>query len=323
MSVIQNHTSASAWIITLAILAAVLLIDFVMAYKARNIVTTLRSVALWTAFYVAAAIGFGISLGFWSTHQSRSEFFAGWITEYSLSFDNLFVLLLIMAKLKVEKEREQIILFWGILTSLLLRGIFIAGGSALVNRYVWIFYIFGSFLIYTAVQLFRESESEEWEEGRLVSFMKRRGVKLAVIAMISISLTNVLFALDSIPAIFGLTRNPYVIVTATIFASMGLRQLYFLIGDLMGKLIYLSEGLSVILAFIGFKLVCEAAASEGHHKVAGVKIPDISLGFSLGFVVSILVLTALMSAIKVRRHQGHDGDSEGNNRADDKRKQGA
>jgi len=299
--VIANHTSALAWTLTLGGLALVLLFDFIFAYRSRNVVTSLRSVAIWTGIYVAAASVFGISLGFWSTNQSRSEFFAGWITEYSLSFDNLFVLLLIMARLQVEKEREQIILFWGILSSLLLRGIFIAGGSALVNRYQWIFYFFGGFLIYTAIQLFRESESEEWEEGRIIAFLRKRGVKIAIIGMVAIALTNMLFALDSIPAIFGLTRNPYVIVTATIFASMGLRQLYFLIGDLMGKLIYLSEGLSVILAFIGLKLIFEATIAEGHPKVAGIKVPDISLGLSLSFVIGTLVITAILSAIKGRK----------------------
>jgi tellurite resistance protein TerC len=282
-------------------LALVLLLDFLFAFRNRRKVTPLRNVALWTAFYVATAIAFGISLGFWSTSQSRSEFFAGWITEYSLSFDNLFVLLLIMARMQVEKEKEEMILFWGILSSLFLRGVFIAGGSALVNRYEWIFYLFGGFLIYTAIQLFRESETEEWEESRFIALLRRRGVKIAIIAMIAISLTNLLFAFDSIPAIFGLTRNPYVIVTATIFASMGLRQLYFLIGDLMGKLIYLSEGLSVILAFIGLKLVFEAAIAQGHQNVLGIKIPEISLGLSLGFVIGTLLITAILSALKVRK----------------------
>ena len=298
---ITNHTSALAWTLTLGGLALILLLDFFFAYRNRRSVTSLRNVAIWTAVYVAAAIAFGISLGFWSTGQSRSEFFAGWITEYSLSFDNIFVLLLIMARMQIEKEKEEMILFWGILSSLLLRGVFIAGGSALVNRYEWIFYIFGGFLIYTAIQLFRESETEEWEESKLIGFLRRRGVRVAVIAMIAIALTNMLFAFDSIPAIFGLTRNPYVIVTATIFASMGLRQLYFLIGDLMGKLIYLSEGLSVILAFIGLKLVFEAAISQGHHKVLGIKIPEISLGLSLGFVIGTLAITAILSALKVRK----------------------
>ena len=298
---ITNNTSALAWALTLGGLALILLLDFSFAYKNRRNVASLKNAAVWTCVYIGAAIAFGISLGFWSTGQSRSEFFAGWITEYSLSFDNLFVLLLIMARLQVEKEKEEMILFWGILSSLLMRGVFIAGGSALVNRYEWIFYIFGGFLIYTAVQLFRESETEEWEESRLITFMRKRGVKIAVIGMVAIALTNLLFAFDSIPAIFGLTRNPYVIVTATIFASMGLRQLYFLIGDLMGKLIYLSEGLSVILAFIGLKLVFEAAISQGHEKVLGVRVPDVSLDFSLTFVIGTLAITALLSALKTRK----------------------
>jgi tellurite resistance protein TerC len=208
-----------------------------------------------------------------------------------------------MARLKVAKEKEQMILFWGILSSLLLRGVFIAGGAALVNRYIWIFFFFGGFLIYTALQLFRESESEEWEEGRVIRYLRKRGASVGVVAMTAIALTNLLFAFDSIPAIFGLTRNPYVIVTATIFASMGLRQLYFLIGDLMNKLVYLSEGLSIILAFIGLKLIFEATIGEGHHKVAGIPVPEISLGVSLGFVVGVLIFTALLSALKVRRIQ--------------------
>ncbi len=298
---IINNTSALAWTITLGGLVLVLLVDFLVAYRSRHKVTSLRSVGLWTIFYIVAAIAFGISLGFWSTNQSRGEFFAGWITEYSLSFDNLFVLLLIMARLQVAKEREQIILFWGILSSLLLRGVFIAGGSALVNRFEWIFYIFGGFLIYTAMQLFRESETEEWEEGRVIRYLRKRGTSIGVIAMAAIALTNLLFAFDSIPAIFGLTRNPYVIVTATIFASMGLRQLYFLIGGLMEKLVYLSQGLSVILLFIGAKLVFEAALAEGHKKVVGVRIPNVSLGVSLGFVIGTLVITAVLSALKSRK----------------------
>ena len=298
---IINNTSALAWAITLAGLAGVLIIDFLIAFRNRHRTTPLRNVALWTAFYVSAAIIFGFTLGIWNTEQARGEFFAGWLTEYSLSFDNLFVLLLIMARLKVAKEKEEIILFWGILSSLLLRGLFIAGGSALVNRYIWIFYIFGGFLVYTAVQLYRESGSEEWKEGRFLLWLRKRGASIAVIAFTAIALTNLLFAFDSIPAIFGLTRNPYVIVTATIFASMGLRQLYFLIGDLMHKLVYLSEGLSIILAFIGIKLVFEAAIGEGNSKVLWVSIPNISLGVSLVFVVGVLALTALLSFLKGRK----------------------
>ena len=298
---IINTTSTLAWAITLGALGLVLLLDFLMAFRNRHKTTSLRSVALWTAFYIFSAIAFGTSLGFWSTSRARTEFFAGWLTEYSLSFDNLFVLILIMSSLKVAKEREEIVLFAGIISSLLLRGIFIAGGAALINRFEWIFYIFGGFLIYTAVKLFRESEDEEWREGRALRFMRKRGLSISVIALTAVAMTNLIFAFDSIPAIFGLTRNPFVIVTATIFASMGLRQLYFLIGDLMSKLIYLSEGLAVVLGFIGLKLVFEAAIGEGHSSVWGIAIPNISLGVSLGFVIAVLIITTALSLFKSRK----------------------
>jgi tellurite resistance protein TerC len=298
---IVNTTSSVAWTLTLAGLGLVLLLDFIFAFRNRHKATSLRNVAWWTLFYVAAAVAFGATLGLWSTTQARTEFFAGWLTEYSLSFDNLFVLILIMASLKVAKEREEIVLFAGIASSLLLRGLFIAGGAALINRFEWIFYIFGGFLIYTAVTLFRESEKEEWREGRIIRLMRRRGFSLSLIALIAVALTNLIFAFDSIPAIFGLTHNPYVIVTATIFASMGLRQLYFLIGDLMSKLIYLSEGLAVVLGFIGIKLVFEAALGEGHTRIWGVAVPNISLGTSLAVVISVLALTTIFSVLKSRK----------------------
>lgn len=298
---ITNTTSARAWAITLGILGIVLILDFVMAYKNRHKATNLRSVALWTVFYVLAAVGFGASLGFWSTPRAQTEFFAGWLTEYSLSFDNLFVLILIMSSLKVAKEREEIVLFAGIASSLVLRGVFIAGGAALINRFEWIFYIFGGFLIYTAIKLFTESESEEWKEGPVLRILRKRGFSISVIALSAIAATNLVFAFDSIPAIFGLTRNPFVIVTATIFASMGLRQLYFLIGDLMSRLVYLSEGLAVVLGFIGLKLVFEAAISEGHSKFWGITIPNISLGLSLGFVIFVLAATTILSLLKSRK----------------------
>lgn len=303
---IVNSTSAIAWTLTIVGLGLILLFDFLLAFRNRHKATSLRNVAWWTAFYVLAAIAFGATLGLWSTTRARTEFFAGWLTEYSLSFDNLFVLILIMTSLKVAKEREEMVLFAGIVSSLLLRGIFIAGGAALINRFEWIFYIFGGFLIYTAVTLFRESEKEEWHEGRIVRLMRKRGFSLSVIALIAVAMTNLIFAFDSIPAIFGLTRNPYVIVTATIFASMGLRQLYFLIGDLMSKLIYLSEGLALVLGFIGIKLVFEAAIGEGHTRVWGIKIPTISLGVSLGVVIALLVLTTALSLFtsRSRRPEG-------------------
>ncbi len=255
----------------------------------------------WTLFYVGLAIGFGYSLGIWSTTRARSEFFAGWITEYSLSFDNLFVFILILARLKVAKEREELVLLIGIVSSLLLRGVFIAGGSALINRWSAIFFLFGGFLVYTAISLVKESEHEEWKEGRLIAFLRKKGASTFVVALVAIATTNVLFAFDSIPAIFGLTKNPYIIVTANVFALMGLRQLYFLIGGLMQKLIYLTEGLATILAFIGLKLIFEAAHSQGWEKIAGVKVPVISLQVSLGFIVVVLTTTTALSLWKSKR----------------------
>jgi tellurite resistance protein TerC len=290
--------STFAWTITLTGLALFLALDFFIAYKDRHHPTTLKKATLWVIIYIGLAIAFGAYLGVWATHQARTEFFAGWITEYSLSFDNLFVFILILARLKVAKEREELVLLIGIISSLFLRGIFIAAGSAIVNRFEWIFFFFGAFLIYTAIQLFRESEEEEWREGRTLTYMRKRGASIFLLALTAIALTNVLFAFDSIPAIFGLTRNPYVIVSANIFALMGLRQLYFLIGGLMSRLIYLTEGLSIVLAFIGIKLIFEAAISTHHRQVLGLNVPVISLRISLGFIIGTLVLTAIISLIK-------------------------
>ncbi len=306
----SNSMSVHAWVITLAGLTAVLAFDFVLAFINRNKKTTLRAATFWTLIYVGLAIAFGLYLASWASEGARSEFFAGWITEYSLSFDNLFVFILILARLQVPKEKEELVLYIGILSSLFLRGIFIAGGSALVNRYAWIFYFFGFFLIYTAVQLFRESESDEWKEGKFISLIRSKGASTFVLALIAISTTNVLFAFDSIPAIFGLTKNPFIIVTANVFALMGLRQLYFLIGGLMAKLVYLTEGLSLILAFIGVKLVLEAAVNGGHHKIFGVVLPEISLQVSLGFIISVLITTSLVSLAASKRQERTDAKDE-------------
>ncbi len=301
--------SGSAWAITIGLLSLVLVFDFYLAFKARHKPTTLRKATLAVLFYIALAVGFGLSLASWASEQARSEFFAGWITEYSLSFDNLFVFILILARLKVAKEKEELVLLIGIVSSLFLRGIFIAGGSAIVNRFEWIFFFFGAFLIYTAIQLIRESDEEEWQEGRTLRWIRKRGASTFTVALVAIAMTNVLFAFDSIPAIFGLTRNSYIIVTANIFALMGLRQLYFMIGGLMGKLIYLTEGLSLILAFIGVKLVLEALISQDIHKVAGITVPEISLQVSLGFIIGTLAITTALSLWRSKdlpKHRNHE-----------------
>ena len=293
--------SRSVWVITLLALILVLGFDFALAFANRNRKTSLKAAVTWTVLYVSMAVAFGYSLGIWSTSRARSEFFAGWITEYSLSFDNLFVFILILARLKIAKEKEELVLLVGIVSSLFLRGIFIAGGSALINRWSATFFLFGGFLIYTAISLVKESEEEEWKEGRLLTLLRKRGASAFVVALIAIATTNVLFAFDSIPAIFGLTKNPYIIVTANVFALMGLRQLYFLIGGLMQKLLYLTEGLAAILGFIGIKLIIEAAHSQGWEKIGNFDVPQISLQVSLIFIVIVLSTTTAVSLWKSGR----------------------
>lgn len=292
--------SAHVWEITLAVLLLVLAFDFAMAYRQRNVETSLTTAVGWTFFYVAAAVVFGISLGQWADTQSQNEFFAGWLTEYSLSFDNLFVFVLILARLKVAKEKEQLILLIGIAMALVMRGGFIALGSVIVSKFAWVFFFFGAFLIYTAYTLVKESDEEEWEEGKVISYLRGKGASTFTLALVAIAMTDVLFAFDSIPAIFGLTKDPYIIVTANIFALMGLRQLYFLIGGLMKKLVYLTQGLSVILAFIGVKLFLEAMHSQGWDHFGPIKFPHISLTFSLGMIIGTLALTSIFSLYKTR-----------------------
>ena len=292
--------STQVWQITLAVLLLVLAFDFAMAFRQRNVETSLSTAVSWTLFYVAAAVVFGISLGQWADTQSQNEFFAGWLTEYSLSFDNLFVFVLILARLKVAKEKEQLILLIGIAMALVMRGGFIALGSVIVSKFAWVFFFFGAFLIYTAYSLVKESEHEEWKEGKVITYMRSKGASTFTLALVAIAITDVLFAFDSIPAIFGLTKEPYIIVTANIFALMGLRQLYFLIGGLMNKLIYLTQGLSFILAFIGVKLFLEAMHSQGWHSVGPLELPHISLIFSLGMIIGTLALTSILSLYKTR-----------------------
>ena len=229
--------SSTVWELTIIGLLAVLAFDLALAIVRRNKDTTIKEAAAWTVFYVSAAIIFGISLGQWSTTQARGEFFAGWITEYSLSVDNLFIFILILARFQISKKKQQLVLLAGIVMALILRGIFIVIGSAAINRYSWVFYIFGAFLIFTAYKLFTEDEEKEWKEGRLITWFRKRGASPLTIVLIAIAFTDLIFALDSIPAIFGLTKDPYIVFTANAFALMGLRQIYFLLGGLMGRLI--------------------------------------------------------------------------------------
>jgi tellurite resistance protein TerC len=289
--------TTSAWILTASILTIVVAFDFTWAVIRRNQNTSLREATLWSLLYISLAIAFGIHLGSWTDSKTQQEFFAGWLTEYSLSFDNLFVFVIILTKLKIEEKSKQLALLFGILIALVFRIIAISIGSAAIKQFEWIFFIFGAFLIYTAIHLYLESshEQEDEKESKLISYLTDKGMKPFTIALIALGATDILFALDSIPAIFGLTENVYVVVTANVFALMGLRQLYFLIGGLMQRLIYIGKGLSVILGFIGVKLLFHAFHAIDIHKLGGFKIPDITITQSLSVIVGVLSVSTIAS----------------------------
>ncbi len=290
------NISTHIWAITLGVIFLVTLGDLIWAWFRRNTITTLKEAAIWTGIYVSAAIAFGISLRSWGGQTKSAEFFAGWITEYSLSIDNLFVFLIILARLKIEKEKEQLVLLLGILMALVMRGIFIIIGAAVVERFVAVFFFFGAILIWTAYKLITEDpEEDEWQENRVITALRKRGYSTFTIALVALGTTDLLFALDSIPAIFGLTRDPYIVFMANAFALMGLRQLYFLVGILLKRLVYLSKGLSIVLGFIGIKLIIEALHGVGIDYIYGVKVPHVSLTVSLGVIISALAVTTVIS----------------------------
>lgn len=299
--------STTNWIITIAALLIIIGLDFAWAVARREKDTSMREATAWSIFYVSLAIAFGLFLSQWLTSREQQEFFAGWLTEYSLSFDNLFVFVLILTRLKIDKQKQQLALLIGILIALVLRVIAITLGKAAIEKFEWVFFIFGAFLIYTAVSLFMESshseEAKEQEDSRLIKALRARGLKPFTIALLALGLTDLLFALDSIPAIFGLTENVYIVITANIFALMGLRQLYFLIGGLMTRLVYIGKGLSAILAFIGFKLVFHAFHAVGIHELSGWKLPEVTITQSLVVIVSCLVLATVASLISTRESQ--------------------
>lgn len=292
--------TTNAWILTASFLAIVVAFDFTWAVIRRNQNTSLKEATLWCLLYVSLAIAFGIYLGTWTDAQTQQEFFAGWLTEYSLSFDNLFVFVIILSRLQIEEKSKQLALLFGILIALIFRIIAITLGAAAIKQFEWIFFIFGAFLIYTAIHLFLESsheKDEEEKESKLITYLRAKGLKPFTIALLALGATDILFALDSIPAIFGLTENVYVVVTANIFALMGLRQLYFLIGGLMQRLIYIGKGLSVILGFIGVKLLFHAFHAVDIHELGGIKIPDITITQSLSVIVGVLAISTVASLV--------------------------
>jgi tellurite resistance protein TerC len=286
--------SSTEWLVTIGILGTVIILDLILAVVRRNKETTSREALGWTLFYVLAAIAFGYFLPQWAPAEYRKEFIAGWLTEYSLSVDNLFVFIILLTSLKIKKESQQLVLLLGIMIAIVLRVILIFLGVALVTRFTWVFFFFGAFLIFTAYKLIEEKKNVEEEEAKLVSFLRNRGFSNFGIALIALGVTDLIFALDSIPAILGLTTSSYVVITANIFALMGLRQLYFLLQGLMDRLIHLSRGLSFILAFIGVKMILHALHSIGLH------VPEVSLELSLGVIITTLTVTAITSLFATR-----------------------
>lgn len=293
--------TTTTWVITIAVLAVVILFDLVIAVIRRKKATSMLEASFWTVFYIATALVFGALLPHWVSNEGQKEFFAGWLTEYALSVDNIFVFIIILASLKVQKEAQQLVLLLGIMLTIAIRALLIPLGAALISRFASIFFLFGIFLIYTAWQLAKGNEEEEWKEGKVVGVLKKRGFSTFAIALVALGLTNLVFSLDSIPAIFGLTKDPYIVTTANVFALMGLRQLYFLLEGLLTRLVFLSKGLSFILGFIGAKMIMEAFHGIGIHDIAGVHIPEVSLELSLGVIIGSLAITTVASLTATRK----------------------
>ncbi len=339
----RPHVSWVVWLATFALLAGTVVLDLTVIARRRRTVTV--GVALrWIAFYVTFALAFAAGLLLLLGSTPSGEFLASYVTEYSLSADNLFVFMMLMARFAVPAIALDRVLYLGIVLSLVLRGLFIAAGAAVVNAFSWIFYLFGAFLIYTAVRLVLGDSGEGSiegatdgsnggfvagsvevdggaPEGRALRLLRRVLPTTAgyvgrrylvredgrarftplVLVTTAIGLANVVFALDSIPAVFGLTRSGYLVFTANAFAMLGLRQLYFLISGLLRRIVYLSAGLSVILGFIGVKLVLEALRGSHVAHLGPVRLPTVGTGLSLAVILGVLGATTLASLVRTRR----------------------
>jgi tellurite resistance protein TerC len=329
------HVSSLVWAITLVAMIVIFAVDLLIVGR-RPHEPSMRETTVWISVYVALAVVFGAGLFAAYGPRYGGEFFAGWLTEYSLSVDNLFVFVIIMARFAVPRMFQQKVLLFGVMLALLMRGALIAVGAAVVDRFVWVFYLFGAFLIYTAIGLARQHQGGEGEfrENVLIRWSRRilpvsaqyDGARLTTLAepgdrdgtgsgrrvftpmlivLITIGTTDLIFALDSIPAIFGLTTQPYLVFTANVFALMGLRQLYFLLSGLLSRLAYLSYGLVAVLGFIGVKLILDALHGNNVFFVNGGDpidwAPHIPIWLSLVVIVCVLVVAIIASLAKASR----------------------
>ena len=316
------HVPAWAWAATIAALAVLLAADFLRAGRRRGPARLAES-ALWVLATVVAAAGFGALLAVTVSRTAAGQFYAGWLTEYSLSLDNLFVFAVLIGGSAVPRRLHARVLLVGILLALVLRGVVIGLGAAALSRFGWVEYVFGAFLLYTAYRLVRSRGDDapdaraggplraarrllpvapEADGGRLLTRAGGRWrVTPVLVLIIALGATDVLFALDSIPAIFGLTRDPFLVFTANLFALLGLRHLYFIVGGLLGRLAYLSAGLAGVLAFIGIKVMSEALRHSGVHRLGPVPVPAISAGVSLAIIAALIIVTAVVSLATQRR----------------------
>lgn len=318
--------SLMVWVLTCVVILGLFVFDFFAHVRVPHD-PTFRESAIWSSVYIALAVVFGFVIWWQWGGQFGGEYFAGYITEKALSVDNLFVFTVIMTSFAVPRPYQQKLLLIGIVMALVMRAGFIAVGAAAINTFSWVFYLFGLFLILTAVKLARESghqrEAEVERENRLVALVRRfvpttetydgdrfitridgkRAVTPLMLALVAIGFTDLLFALDSIPAIYGLTEEPYIVFTANAFALMGLRQLYFLIGGLLDRLVYLSAGLSIILGFIGVKLILHALHKNTLTFINNgsyVDVPEISTAMSISVITVVLLITTVASLLRTR-----------------------
>ena len=312
------EVSVLRWTVTIGLIVAVLAVDLGLA-ALRPHAVGFREAAVSSVLFIAVALVFGLVFTVQVGGEFGAQYFAGYLVEKSLSVDNLFVFVIIMATFAVPEIQQQKVLTFGIVLALILRGIFIAMGAALLDLFAFMFLIFGVVLIVTAVQLYRHRDvdpdmqdnalvrlarrvlpvTDEYDRGRMLTRLNgRRAVTPLFIVLLAIGSSDLLFALDSIPAIFGVTEEPYIVFAANAFALLGLRALFFLVKGLLDRLVYLSTGLSLILAFIGAKLVLH----WGHGISNGV--PEISTTVSLAVIVIVLAVTTVASLLKVRRDPG-------------------
>jgi tellurite resistance protein TerC len=311
------EVSSLIWFVTLGALVTMFVVEYAIVER-RIHVFSAKEASKWVIFYVATALAFGGFVWSYFGHEYGQQFIAGWLTEYSLSIDNIFVFIVLMSSFAVPETLKHRVLLIGVIIAIVLRAIMIVLGVAAIERFIGTFFIFAAFLLYTAYHVWNSDDEEPDPEGnKFIRFVEskvpstryyheskfttihegRRVITPLVLVILAVGTTDVLFALDSIPAVLGLTKETYLVVTVNAFALMGLRQLYFVLDGLMGKVIYLSKGLAIILAFISIKLFMEAL-----HGTTDIHVPEVPITLSLGFIVVTLALTVLVSALAVRRN---------------------